>query len=176
MEDEQARTLEVLQSALNMEVQGKEFYRKASQESSNRLARELFERLADEEDLHRQKFEEIYAALQRGQNWPDIEPPRDHGRKLKSLFAEATAALGGKIEVAESELEAIELAMDMEARSYKLYHSRGEESAFPAERRFYEALAAEEQGHRLALVDSYEYLKDPAGWFTRSERWSLDGA
>jgi len=176
MDDEQARALEVLQSALNMEVQGKEFYLKASQESNNRLARELFERLAEEEDVHRQTFEEIYAALKGGQNWPDIEPPCDQGRKLKSLFAEATATLGGKIEVAESELEAIKLAMDMEARSYKLYHSRGEESTFPVERRFYEALAAEERGHRLALLDSYEYLKDPAGWFTRSERWSLDGA
>lgn len=176
MQNEQARTLEVLQSALNMEVQGKEFYSKASQESNNRLAKELFARLADEEDLHRKRFEEVYETLKRGQSWPEVEPPCDAGRTLKSLFAEATAALGSKIEVAESELEAIKLAMDMEAKSFTLYNSRGEESTFPVERRFYESLAAEERGHRLALLDSYEYLKDPAGWFTRSERWSLDGA
>ena len=63
MENEQARTIEVLQLAVRMEVEGKEFYQKASRKSSNKLAKELFQQLANEEDVHRKKFEEIYAAL-----------------------------------------------------------------------------------------------------------------
>jgi rubrerythrin len=176
MENEQAKTIEVLQLAVRMEAEGKEFYRKASKKSSNKLAKELFQHLAKEADVHRKKFEEIYEALKRGRNWPDVEPPSEKGKKLKSLFAEATKALGSKIKVAESELEAIKIAMDMEIKSYNLYHSRSEESALPVEKRFYEALAGEERGHHLALLDSYEYLSDPAGWFTKSEHWSLDGA
>lgn len=176
MENEQLRTIEVLQLAVRMEVEGKEFYQTASQKSGNRLARELFEQLAREEDVHRRKFEEIYQALKRGQNWPDTEPPSEQGKKLKSLFAVATEALGSKSKAAESELEAIKMAMDMEIQSRDFYQSRSEESSLPVERRFYEALAGEEQGHYLVLVDSYEYLDDPAGWFTRREHWSLDGA
>jgi rubrerythrin len=176
MENEQARTMEVLELAVQTEVEGKEFYQKASQKSSSKLAKELFQQLADEEDVHRKKFEEIYEALKRGQNWPDIVPPSDKGKRLKSLFAEATKALGSKIKVAESELEAIKVAMDMEVKSYNVYHSRSEESALPVEKRFYEALAGEEREHHLVLLDSYEYLNDPAGWFTKSEHWSLDGA
>ena len=38
MENEQARTIEVLQLAVRTEVEGKEFYQKASQKSSNKLA------------------------------------------------------------------------------------------------------------------------------------------
>ncbi|HEU65617.1 MAG TPA: hypothetical protein ENN57_02995 [Chloroflexi bacterium] len=176
MDNEQARTIEILQSAVRMEVEGKEFYQKASQKSSNRLAKELFQQLADEEDVHRKKFEEIYEAFKRGQNWPDVAPPAEKGKRLKSLFAEATKALGSKFKVAGSELEAIKIAMGMEVKSYDLYHSRSEESTLPVEKRFYETLAGEERGHHLALVDSYEYLSDPAGWFTKSEHWSLDGA
>jgi len=176
MKHEQARTIEVLQLAVRMEVEGKEFYQQASQKSSNKLAKELFQHLANEEETHRKKFEEIYEALKKGQNWPDIEPPSEKGKRLKSLFAEATKALGSKITVAESELEAIKIAMDMEIKSYNLYQSRSEESTLPVEKRFYETLAGEERGHHLALVDSYEYLSDPAGWFTKSEHWSLDGA
>ena len=166
----------MLQLAVRMEVDGKEFYRKASQKSSNRLAKELFQQLADEEDVHRKKFEEIYATLKRGQNWPDVGAPAEEGKGLKSLFAEATKALGSKFEVAESELEAIKVAMDMEVKSQDLYHSRSQESTLPVEKRFYETLAGEERGHYLALVDSHEYLSDPAGWFTKKEHWSLDGA
>jgi rubrerythrin len=176
MQNEQARTIEILQLAVQMEVDGKEFYRKASRKSSNKLAKELFRQLANEEDVHRKKFEEIYKALRRGQNWPDVGSPSAKGREIKSLFAEATKALGRKFRIAESELEAIKTAIDMEIRSYNLYHSRSAESTLPVEKEYYKTLAGEERGHHLALLDSYEYLSDPAGWFTKKEHWSLDGA
>ena len=176
MGNEQARTVEILQLAVRMEADGKEYYQKASRKSSNRLAKELFHHLADQEDVHRKKFEEIYKALKRGRNWPDVELRSGREGKIKSLFAEATKALGSKFKIAESELEAIKTAMDMEIRSYNLYHTRSAESTLPVEKQFYKTLAGEERGHHLALLDSYEYLSDPAGWFTKKEHWSLDGA
>jgi rubrerythrin len=175
MENEQARTMEVLQLAVRMEIDGKQFYLKASQKSGNRLGKDLFQQLAIEEDDHRRRFEEIYEALKRGQKWPDVEPPSEKGKKIRSLFSEATRALGSKVEVAKSELEAIKVALDMEKKSYDLYHSRSEESSLPVEKRFYEALAGEERGHHLALTDSLEYLANPTAFFTKSEHWSLDG-
>jgi rubrerythrin len=176
VENEQAKTIEVLQLAVRMEDDGKKFYQKASRKSSNKLAKELFKQLANEEDVHRKTFEEIYKAFKRGRNWPDVEPPSEKGGKIKSLFAEATKALGSQFTVAESEFEAIKIAMDMEVRSYNLYYSRSKESILPVEKQFYQTLAGEERGHHLALLDSYEYLSDPVGWFTKKEHWSLDGA
>ena len=175
MENEQAKTIEVLQLAVRMEVDGKKFYQKASKKSSNKLAKELFRQLASEEDDHRKKVVEIYEALRRGRNWPDVEPPSEKGKRIKSLFAEATKALGSTFKVAESEFEAIKIAMDMEVKSYNLYYSRSKESTLPVEKQFYQTLAGEERGHHLALLDSYEYLSDPTGWFTKTEHWSLDG-
>jgi len=176
VENEQARTIEILQLAVRMEVDGKEFYQKASRKSSNKLAKELFHELANQEDIHRKKFVQIYEALKKGQHWPDIESQSGKGAEIKSLFAEATKALDSKFKIAESELEAIKTAMDMETRSYNLYHTRSAESTLPVEKQFYKTLAGEERGHHLALLDSYEYLSDPAGWFTKKEHWSLDGA
>ena len=176
MEDEQARTIKVLQLAVQMETEGKEFYQKASRKSSNKLAKELFQYLANQEDVHRKKFVDIYEALKRNQNWPDVGPLSEKGEKIKSLFAEATKMLGSKFKVAESELEVIKAAIDMEVRSYNLYDSRSSESTLPVEKQFYKTLAGEERGHHLALLDTYEYLSDPAGWFTKKEHWSLDGA
>lgn len=176
MQNGQSDMMKVLEFAVQMEVDGKAFYQKASRQSSNKLVKELFQQLASEEDVHRKKFEEIYKALKRGQNWPDVEPPINKGKKIKSLFAEATKTLGSKFDVAESELEAIKIAMDMEVKSYNLYHSRSMESTLPVEKQFYKSLAGEERGHHLTLLDSYEYLTDPTGWFTKKEHWSLDGA
>jgi len=173
--DEARKMMEVLQSAIQMEVEGKEFYQQASQKSSNKLAREIFQRLAAEEDDHRKKFEEIYEALKKGQDWPVTKLSSRGGKQLRSIFAEATKDLGDKIKIAKSEFEAIETAIAMELETYELYRSRSEQSTFPLERRFYQALAAEERGHHLTLLDSHEYLIDPAGWFAGKEHSSLDG-
>jgi len=174
-QEEAKRMMEILQDAIQMEVDGKEFYQQASRRSSNRLARELFQRLADEEDDHQKKFQQIYEALKEGQDWPDVKPPSQKGKRLKSIFAEATKELGSKIKVSQSELDTIKTAMDMENKTYDFYHSRSEQSTFPVEKQFYQALAADERGHYLALLDSYEYLTDPVGWFTVKERWTLEG-
>ena len=176
MENEQARTIEILQLAVQMEGDGKEFYQTASRKSGNKLAKELFHHLAVQENVHRKKFVEIYEALKKGRHWPDVGSPPAKGGEIKSLFAEATKVLGSKFKVAESELEAIKTAIDMEIRSYNLYHSRSAEGTLPVEKQFYKTLAGEERGHHLALLDAYEYLSDPAAWFTKKEHWSLDGA
>jgi len=174
-QEEIKKTMEILRSAIQMEIDGKEFYLQAGEKSSNKLARELFQRLASEEDDHRGKFEEIYEALKKGQDWPAVEPPSEEGKRLKSIFIEATKELGTEIKIAQSELEAIETAMNMELKTYDLYRSQSEQSTSPLQKRFYQALAAEERGHHLALLDSYEYLTDPTGWFTVKEHWTLEG-
>jgi len=40
---------------------------------------------------------------------------------------------------------------------------------------FYEKIAGEERGHKLVLLDYYEYMKDPGGWYVKAEHTSLDG-
>jgi len=174
-QEEIKKTMEILRSAIQMEIDGKEFYLQAGENSSNKLARELFQRLASEEDDHRRKFEEIYKALKKGQDWPAVEPPSEEGKQLESIFLKASKELGSEIKIAQSELEAIETAMNMELKTYDLYRSQSEQSTSPLQKRFYQALAAEERGHHLALLDSYEYLTDPTGWFTVKEHWTLEG-
>ena len=58
--------------------------------------------------------------------------------------------------------------------SKHLFYQEGN-ATYGAERDFYETLAAEEREHYLILLDYYEYLKDPAGWFVKGEHPSLDG-
>jgi len=175
MEDEQVKTLEALQIAVQMEIDGKEYYQKVSQSSGNQLGRELFQSLAAEEDIHRQKFEEIYNAIRNKKAWPKTDFQPDRGRRLRSIFAKVIEEMGSNIQAPTTELDAIQIAMDMENKSYDLYRSRSQIAAYDAERNFYQTLAAEEREHHRVLLDYYEYLKDPAAWFVKKEHPSLDG-
>jgi len=174
METEQNRTLAALQFAIQMEIDGKEYYKKVSQSSSNRLGRELFQSLAAEEDIHRQKFEEIYHAIGSKKAWPETDFQPDKGKRLRTIFAQATETVDSNIKVLATELDAVKTAMDMENKTNDYYKSQSQTVTYATERDFFELLAIEEREHYLVLLDYYEYLKDPAAWFVQKEHPSLD--
>ncbi len=175
MTNERNKTLMALQMAIQMEADGREYYSKISQESCSELGRKLLTSLAAEEDTHRQKFEEIYRAISAKRAWPVTDFKPDRGERLRTIFAEATEEVGLKAKIPATELDAIQIAMDMENKSHDFYRSQGEDAGHGAEMDFYEALAAEERQHLLVLLDYYEYLKNPAGWLVKKEHPSLDG-
>jgi rubrerythrin len=175
METEQDKTLKALQTAIQMEIDGKEYYLKASQESSNEAGKRLLQSLAAEEDVHRQKFEQIYRAIQAQKAWPLTDFQPDGGKSLRTIFARATEESSTNIKAPATELDAVQTAMAMENKTYDYYQSQGENAIYDAERDFYHTVAAEEREHYLILLDYYEYLKDPAGWFVTKEHPSLDG-
>ncbi|TET66283.1 MAG: hypothetical protein E3J40_05575, partial [Dehalococcoidia bacterium] len=105
MTTEQDKTLEVLQIAIQMEIDGKEYYLKASQESANELGKKLLQSLAAEEDIHRQKFEEIYDAIRNKKAWPTTDFQPDGGKRLRTIFARATEEIGSNIKAPTTEFD-----------------------------------------------------------------------
>ncbi len=175
MVTEQDKTLDALQMAIQMETDGKEYYLKASRESGNELGKKLLQSLATEEDTHRQKFKEIYSAIRSKKAWPLTDFQPDGGKRLRTIFARATEEIGSNVKALATELDAIQTAVDMESKTYDFYESQRKSATYGTERDFYETLAAEEMEHHLILLDYYEYLKNPAGWFVKKEHPSLDG-
>jgi len=175
LETEQDKTLQALQVAIQMELDGRKYYLEASQESGNELGRKLLQSLASEEDIHRQKFEEIYNAIRSKRGWPETDFQPDGGKRLRTIFAKAIEVMGLDIKAPGGELDALKTAMDMENKTYDYYKNQGQIATYDIERGFYETLAAEEREHYLILLDYHEYLKDPAGWFVQREHPSLDG-
>ncbi len=175
MVNEQGKTLEALQIAIQMEIDGKEYYLKTSQNSSNEMGEKLLQSLAEAEDIHRQKFIEIYDAIRSKKAWPKVEFEPDGGKSLRTIFAMATEEMAATIKPLPDELDAVQTAMSMENKSLDFYKNQETKATDDTEKGFYESLAAEERQHHMVLLDYYEYLKDPAGWFVRKEHPSLDG-
>ena len=175
MDKEQDKTIEALQFAIQMEIDGKEYYQKAGEKSKSKVGKDLFEWLAGEEDKHRQRFEQIYNEMKTSKKWPDTPVKPGEDKSIKTLFSEALQSAGQTVQAESTELELIEKAIEMEDKTRIFYKNTGESARFEAEKNFYEALVAEERGHFLLLTDYKEYLIDPVGWLTKSEHHSLDG-
>jgi rubrerythrin len=175
MTGEQDTTLGALQTAIRMEIDGKEFYLKAGKASQNELGKELLEKLAAEEDGHRQVFEKIYKNISARKSWPEKVFNGDGGRGLRTIFARALEAMDKDVKAIAIEFDAIQTAMAMENKTYDFYKSRSGKAAYDAEKQFYEELAVQEEEHHRVLLDYYEFLKNPAAWFVQKEHHSLDG-
>jgi rubrerythrin len=175
MTGEQDTTLGALQAAIQMEIDGKEYYLKTSQSSHNELGRELLKKLAVEEDDHRLVFEKIYKDISARKSWPEKAYRGDGGQGLRTIFARALETMEGDINTIASELEAIQTAMAMENKTYDFYKSRSGQATYTAEKQFYEEVAMQEEEHHRVLLDYYEFLKNPAAWFVQKEHPSLDG-
>ncbi len=175
MAEEQSKALEALKTAIQMETDGKEHYLRASRATTDELGKKLLQTLAEEEDSHKRKFEQIYDAMRKKKSWPAVDFQPDAGQKLRTIFARAIEKMETGVKPPETELDAIQLAMDMENKSLDFYKSQSENATDYDEKEFYEMLVIEEREHHLVLLDYYDYLKDPAGWFARKERSSLNG-
>ncbi|ADJ26256.1 Rubrerythrin [Dehalogenimonas lykanthroporepellens BL-DC-9] len=173
---EQTRMLEVINTAIEMELDGKECYLAAARDSGNAAGRALLQSLAEEEDGHRKHFEELYRKISDGHDWPEVDLYSARNRQLRSDLTAACQALGMEVIGSEDERDAVKAAIEKENQSYKFYKTHAGKAVFPSEKQFYETLADEEWQHELALLDYHEFLTDPAGWFLNQEHPSLDGA
>jgi rubrerythrin len=176
MANEQEITVKALKTSIQMEIDGKEYYKKASKASTNKLGKSLLKRLAEEEDIHRTVFENIYNTIRADKGWPgDQHYQPDAGQRLRTVFAEAIEDMNRDTKAIPSEMDAIQTAMEMENKTYDFYTRRSAASSFAVEKQFYDSVAVQEKEHHRVLLDYYEFLKNPAAWFVEKEHPSIDG-
>lgn len=175
MDEAQRATLEALQTAIQMEVDGKQFYLDASRKTTSGAGRKLLAQLSKEEDMHRQVFQQIYDSLSRENKWPETPPLADGGQALRTIFGRAVSELKTTEKAAKSELESVQKAIDMENRTLDFYREQGRNALYVEEGTFYQSLASQEAEHARLLLDYFEFLSDPAAYFVNTEHPSLDG-
>ena len=163
---------DALLRAIEMEKEGKQFYIESAQKVGSALAKKIFEELAAAEDKHIEVIRKIYDDLQADRplrRWvTEIGP----SGKIEKVFKEG---LVKKAKASKDDLKALEFGLEMENKSIEYYESLAADTGDRFEKRFYLALSYEERGHALTLLDSIEYLTDPASWMFMTGGHSLDG-
>ena len=176
MTNGQDRSLQMLSAALELEKKGEAFYKEAVSTCQNDLGREIFRMLMKDEGFHMARILKIYNSLKEGQTWSEdwksIKP--DH-KDLEVLFREMASAHGTKITANTSDLDALNMGIDLELRSIAFYKKNLTKARDSIERDFIEQMIGEENGHHAVLSDMKLYLIDPAGWFFEHEHTGLDG-
>jgi rubrerythrin len=161
-----------LRQAIQMEQEGKQFYLASAKQADNILAGKVFEELAEEEEQHILAIKRIYAALETSKSLTEWVTSTGVPGNLDKVFNDSLLA---NAKASESDMAALRFALDLEEKSVEYYEALVRETQNPFERRFFMTLSFEERGHYLRVLDSIEYLTDPAGWHYIRERDMVDG-
>jgi rubrerythrin len=166
--------LQALKDAVQMEVEGRQFYLEAAKKVQSQGVREILEYLAESEKYHIEKFNEIYRSMEKDPAWTasmaEFKPPRHEPYVCVLAMAKDDSASGGK-----DDLQALRTGIKMEECSIEYYTKLAKETPNPLARRFFMSVAHEERGHYLMLMDMHNYLSDPADWFYVTQMGHVDG-
>ncbi|MDW7712141.1 MAG: ferritin family protein [Deferrisomatales bacterium] len=158
---ETGTALDILKSALLLERRGKAFYTAAAEQAKSRPVRELFERMAEEEERHIGVLSDQFASYRtRG---AFAAPPADRDPSGDVAAAVLTRRLSESISAASFEAAAVSAAMALERNAIRLYADRAQSAQDPEERALYQWLADWEAGH-LELLSKVDREVTEAAW------------
>jgi len=176
MDENNQERIKALEMALNNELREKEFYLKNARRTSNALGKAMFETIAAEEDEHYQRLLELHQTLEKEGKWPETLPLKVRDTKVRDVLKKVVESIDTDSKADTSDLEAVEIAIDFESKGEAFYGKLEKLTENAQEKRFFKLLASMEREHRLSLEDTYEFFKDPEGWYRLREGHTLDGA
>lgn len=136
-----------LDYAMQIEQEGKAFYLKQASMMEDSGFREVFERLAEEEEKHYQLLKGIKGSgLYETVASTTVE-------RAKELFSNSIKN--------PSYIAIYEQAIEFEEKSLDLYRKMAQEASSEREREAFLFLEREEKGHRALLMRTLQWLKSP---------------
>ena len=162
---------EVLESAVQLERDGRKMYLELAGKASNELASQMYVSLAEDEMKHIKWIGQVVDG-----NSPEMTDVGETYERLRGIFADAPQSFKDRATASEDDSDSLELALEMENKSAEAYEKWAQESEAAEVKALCERLAQFERGHRQILEDTLEYLNKTGDWFMEQERWIFDGA
>lgn len=167
--------LNALDVALNNELRERAFYLNHCQRTSNPVGRAMFQQIADEELEHYERLKQLHDLWRQQKKWPETVPLEVRHTSVKDVLRDQLKQAENLPQRDNDDLQAIQTAIDFEARGAAFYAELRDSVTDPREKQFFGLLADIEREHYLSLKDTEEFLIDPASWYRIKERLHVDG-
>jgi len=149
-DDEMRESIEI---AIYREIGARNFYRRISEEIKNAEGAQKFAQLSEDEDGHRVKLEAWFERL---------VGDRFSARNDK---VEQSEIRGIKLDEQTGALEALNLAIEAEAKAREFYAERAKKTEIPELKKLFDNLSEEEAGHFNLLEAERNSIIGGFYWF-----------
>ena len=151
---------DALGMAMTNERHGLHFYQHALEATGDPVTREVFSRLAGEEQEHLHELQREFDALRQSHPWLDDEPAllQFDDERLESIFPKGREHIRQLVRSA-GPTEALQAAMDAERRSYEFFRHYANQVDQPQGRALFEQFARDEERHVAVIRQAYDELQ-----------------
>lgn len=163
---------QAFETALEFEQKGHSIYEETANKTENPIVAKTFRYLADQELLH---IEEIKKYIEGLDNGDKVELRGDTLEDTKQFFTTTTKEFKEQIELSDDDLTAHETALGLEQDAYDFYEEQHNQTDDEEMKKFFQWLMDQENAHFELIEKAYAYIKDPVGFYSEEEGWSLDG-
>jgi len=154
---EKTAVRDALELTLAIERLGFTFYTNASRKTKNDRGRIMFQRLAAEESDHLRRLQAEHRALLEENQWLRREPTRlPVSRKIAQEIFPQKELLKLQVTDEMTELQALDLAMDLERRSHQFFEAFAKQLTDPSGRKAFLDFAKAEEAHLEELRAEYD--------------------
>ncbi|BER92306.1 ferritin family protein [Thermatribacter velox] len=169
---------ELLQRALKMEEDGRNFYLEGAGRVKNQLAKEVLNHLADDELDHIERIKEGYERITKNEPFAtkEIQGLKRSSREyFENIFTEAQKKSQELIKHEAEELDILKTALDLESKSHQFYSEQIGEQSDEQVKQFLDFLASEEYRHYNLIFNTIQYITNPTDWYYQEEKPIFEG-
>jgi rubrerythrin len=150
---------DALEITLAIERRGYTFYINAARRARDEGGRLMFQRLAAEESDHLRRLQGEYKSLMAESPWLKQEASRlPITRKIAEDIFPQKVLLRIDVHEQTSDLEALNIAMDLERRSHQFFMDFAKQITDPSGRKVFMDFAQDEDGHLQTLEAEYNTI------------------
>lgn len=162
---------DAIKFAIELELNGRQFYKKAEELTRNERGKQMFERLAKDEVEHLETFSRLFTEALGGADWK--QHVRQEALKGDSSLIERLEAKHAE-DVGKGELEAIRIGMELERKALEHFSGAAKSATDPAAKAIFEKVHREEQLHYDLLQAQFDSVTNSGFWFDTAEFY-MDG-
>lgn len=161
-----------LQTSLDFEKKGHHIYEETTNKTKNPIVAKTFRYLADQELIH---IEEIKEYIEKLNNGNRVKLRGDKLEDTKKFFNTTVKEFKEKTELSDDDLGAHERGLELERRSYDFYKGQYDKANEGELKKFFKWLMMQENVHYELIRNTYDFIKNPIGFYTEEEQWIADG-
>jgi len=151
--------MDILEYAMQMELDGKDFYMKGADQTSAPAIKKIFKTLATEEHRHYQFFKSL-----KDENKQDVQEAEtnkaDSLKLVKNVFQEMVEAGKDQLEC-DTTKTVWEEALEVERKTERLYRDAADKETDEQKKKLLNIIADEEKSHIYLIDNILNFLNDP---------------
>jgi rubrerythrin len=152
-----------IKTAIQMEKDGFAFYKKASAQTSSDMGREIFDSLANDEQLHLEVFQKLFEDRIKKSEWNNLVNSSKKYADIDIFPKDLQQIEGANPDT--NELDAIKIAMDSEKDAIEYYIKIKEKTNEDDIKRIINEIIEQEKNHYSILQEEFEHLTKTGYWY-----------